>query len=466
MIRAASELTSIVPAIVVVLCTAASSACSNQASLTDGGASDGRAIDAPSSGCGTGFELCESVCTLESPTACGDSCLSCPTVDHGSALCTNHTCATACSQGYVACATGCCATHIASIALGGIHACTLDTLGRVKCWGDDLNGETGDAITFHQSGLVHLTALPFLVPLPEPATRITTGGDHSCAVLQSGSMMCWGYNGDGALGNASAFNTATPVIVTGVASPTSISAGYEHTCAVVAGGVKCWGKNEYGQIGNGGAVSATFATAVSVVGITDAVAVVAGRTFSCALRAGGTVTSWGQAAQLGDPAITTNQTTPVAVPNLSGITALAAGGAHACALTSAGTIKCWGNNGYGQLGNGTTTGTTANPVVDVTMAGAASAITAGRYSTCAIATAGTMSCWGENTYGDIGDGTKLERNLPTANGLSGVVSISAGTYVSCAVAGNGTTSCSGLHGGILNQTTTDALSPIVMLGLP
>ena len=141
--------------------------------------------------------------------------------------------------------------------------------------------------------------------MPEPVVGLSSGvaaiaasGAHTCALTDAGSVLCWGNNGVGALGDGTTTDHFTPGPVTGLSSDVAAIAA---TCALTtAGGVLCWGYNGYGQVGDG---------------------------------------------------TTTNRYTPVAVTGLgSGVTAVAAGGSHTCALTTAGGVLCWGNNAYGQLG--------------------------------------------------------------------------------------------------------------------
>lgn len=418
------------------------------------------------SGCKGGSRLCskKNACENESASSCGTACTTCPAPpSNGYASCDDHACGIVCAAGYGSCSSGCCATHVVDVALGEGHACTLDTLGHVKCWGDDLNGQTGDNPTFHASNTDHITLAPYPVTLPAAATKIAAASDRSCAILTTGAMMCWGYSGDGGLGNASAFNTATPVVVTGVISPTAIGLGQQHTCAVVSGGVKCWGTNDAGQLGNNGSTAMKYLTAVDVVGITNAIAVAAGYSHTCAVTSVGTVKCWGSALALGNPAVTINAKTPVDVPGLTGVVGIAAGRGHTCAVTSGGAVKCWGANSSGQIGNGGTA--TATSPVDATTSGTAVAVSAGTYLSCALLSSGQTQCWGDNGHGQIGDGTTLGRTTPTTNGLSALAAITAGTYVSCSVATDGTTRCNGSKGGV-TRSSVDVLAPTVIQNLP
>ena len=308
------------------------------------------------------------------------------------------------------------------------------------------------------------TAVLTLVGFADRATAaesasVASGGSHSCAVLTSGGVVCWGLNSAGQLGNGSTTNSSTPVAVSGLsAGVASIAVGGNTSCAVLTSGViKCWGDDSSGQLGDG-SPSANSSTPVTVSGISTGVVVAVSLTHTCAVITGGAVTCWGSGIGAA----------PVALAGISsGATAVAVGLYHSCAVVT-GAVKCWGQNGYGQLGNNTTTPSATTPVTAV--ASGATAVTAGDQYTCAVVSGGAK-CWGLNGFGELGTGSPVASSsvpLDVVGATSGIASISAGSLQTCALLISGALKCWGLNnrGQLGNGSTTSAATATDVSGIP
>ncbi|WP_259185561.1 hypothetical protein [Rhizobium sp. BK176] len=239
------------------------------------------------------------------------------------------------------------------------HTCVVMNTGGVKCWGINAYGQLGNGLTASSTVPVDVSGLGSGVSI------VAAGSMHTCAVLADGTGRCWGRNDAGQLGNGLNTNSSVPVVIKGLTGIVALKAGGDNTskmatCAVTgSGGLKCWGSNSDGQLGNGTTTASNVP--VDVSGLTSSVVNVAtGNRHTCATLSSGAVNCWGwnSNGQLGN-GTTTNSSLPVSVHGFStGNTAIATGYQHSCAITAQGSVKCWGGNGYGQLGNSTTTQST------------------------------------------------------------------------------------------------------------
>jgi alpha-tubulin suppressor-like RCC1 family protein len=369
------------------------------------------------------------------------------------------------------CAGGSCASPIVSTGLD--HACALLLNGTVECWGGNQYGQLGDGTT--TSSLT-----PVVVPgLPGVAT--VSAGDYStCAVLSGGTtgstVECWGDGSYGELGDGTTTSSSTPVVVSGLSGVTAVSVGGGFACAVLSNGtVACWGNNRFGQLGDGTATSS--ATPVVVTGLSGVTAVsVSGSpnagSSACAVLSNGTVECWG----IRRDGTTTTSATPVVVRGLSGVTAVSVGSYSVCALLLNGTVECWGDNHYGLLGDPTLATLSSRTPVVVSRLSGVTDVSVGVYSACALRSDGTVACWGDDQYGQLGN-PSVTRALGTSYVpvvgvgdilLTGVRAVSAGGYSACALLpGAAGIDCWGYNasGQLGNGTTTNSDRAVGVLDL-
>jgi len=299
--------------------------------------------------------------------------------------------------------------------------------------------------------------------------KIAVGRFFSCAVISDGTAKCWGGNNFGQLGDGTTTQRSMPSTVMNISGAVSISGGFNHACVLISDGtVKCWGNGGSGALGNGATTNSSVPVTVS--GLSGATSISVHKSFACSIIAAGSAMCWGYNAygQLGDGTIT-SRTTPVSVNGLSGLpTAIAAGGSHACAALSDGSVNCWGDNLYGQLGDGNGPTDSSTPVTVLSVSTAIS-IAAGVNHNCALLVDGTAKCWGRNEHGQLGNGTTMNSSTPVVvSGLGGAISITASEYHSCAMLSNGNTMCWG--GNTYGQlgdgaSPTDSLTPVAVSGV-
>jgi alpha-tubulin suppressor-like RCC1 family protein len=350
---------------------------------------------------------------------------------------------------------------VTAVTAGVFHTCAIVS-GGVKCWGNNFHGELGDGTTNTSSSPVDVNGLG------QGVTAIAAGSDYTCALV-SGGIKCWGLNDNGQLGDGTNTNRLTPVDVTGLEQEvTAVAAGFRHTCALGSGGgAKCWGENWYGQLGDGTMTNSS--TPVDVFGLSQGVTAIApGFEHTCAIYSGA-VMCWGslENGALGDGTVT-QRSIPFDVTGLEqGVNAITIGYEHTCVLVSGG-VKCWGDNYYGQLGDGTTIAS-STPVEVIGLDQGVTAITTDYNHNCALVSGGGVKCWGENWYGQLGDGTTTDSGTPVdVVGLSsGVTAIAAGFHFTCAIVSGGGAKCWGVNydGQLGDGTTTNSSTPVDVVGL-
>ncbi len=313
----------------------------------------------------------------------------------------------------------------------GDHMCGVSTAGVGYCWGSNSAGQVGDSSRTNRS-------VPTLVAGNLRFSKISTGAAHSCGLTTTGLAYCWGLNvagqfGDSTWGNFSAVPRAVKM-PTGVTF-TDLSAGSGFTCAISnAGTAYCWGYGRDGALGSG--TTTTVNTPTAIVGLSGLTAISAGNSHSCALTSAGAAWCWGQSNAVGDgadlySATLVSRLSPSPVRGGHQFTEISAGDEKTCAAKADGSLWCWGNDGYGQLGDNVSSGPTRTAPVPVM--GTGSQLVSGGFMqamghTCALATGGLgVMCWGQNGAGQLGDGTATARTLPTSVVLSAGSSSGAAT---------------------------------------
>jgi len=363
--------------------------------------------------------------------------------------------------------------------------------GTARCWGNNLYGQLGDGTTHDSSlakevvGLGGVTSISSSSSVPSMSWK----QHHTCAGLLDGSAWCWGVNAWGQLGDGQSHQVCIgghdcsilPVQVTGLSGVTAVATGGNHTCAVLDDGtVWCWGNNFSNQLGDNQSHVMCYdghdcsPVPVQVLGLTGVTDLSAGYVHTCALRNDGTLWCWGSNSfgALGD-GTTTSSGVPVQVVGIQDGVAITAGGAHTCAIRTDSTAWCWGRNSDGQLGDGlnhqSCFGSDCSPMpVEITQLTAVTSISAGNTHSCVTQADGTAWCWGDGENGRLGTGSDNNSAVPLAvSGITNATGVAAGYDHTCALLGDGTAWCWGSseEGQLGNPNYWHQLSPAVVVGL-
>lgn len=343
------------------------------------------------------------------------------------------------------------------------------------------------------SAVVDATELPgwtgALPPPPQPSPTAPIGGRsiwangwHSCA-NEASTLYCWGRNTDGEIGDGTTVNAKLRVPVMDVSGPSAVGLGQLTSCVCDRSGKAwCWGRNVEGELGIG-AVSVSSPLPVQVPGIDDCVQIAGGGLHTCVVHGrDGSVSCWGgntygQVGQpvSGSPSCTVSKgssatpcfTSPMVVPGLVDVAEVRGGELYTCARKNDQTVWCWGDNTFGVLGDGTKTSRSMPaPVMD--LAKDVAEIAAGRWFACARHQTGTVSCWGQNGGGQLGNNSTSDSARPVAVvGITDAIQIGGGQNHACALHASGAISCWGdnMDGQLGNATTTSSLVPVDVTGL-
>ena len=343
-----------------------------------------------------------------------------------------------------------------SISAGGSHTCGQQSTV-VYCWGVNTIGQVGDGTTVARN-------TPTAVSGGRAWQAVTVGSSHSCGLATGGEVYCWGANGSGQLGTSTASAASTPTLVAGGLTWSAIDAGGDQTCALSqASKLHCWGETSVGQFG--GLVNRSQPTLISADTTGNRISV--GGSHTCVIRTNGILDCWGlgTSGQLGSPTAPSTRATAVQVAGGRQWSAVAPGRDHTCAVATSGALYCWGANDEGQVA-GATSLLSATPLASSSSV-PMSRVSSGPSHSCSVASASPnlAYCWGKNSDGRLGDGSTINRSVPSAvSGLTGVSNISAGTVHSCAVTAGGAVSCWGANSsgqlGDSSQTSRTAATAI------
>ncbi|MDK2899024.1 MAG: hypothetical protein PWQ10_211 [Patescibacteria group bacterium] len=375
---------------------------------------------------------------------------------------------------------------VKSISVGYGHACAIASNNQAYCWGRNTYGQLGNNSTTNSSVPIAVTTSGVLSGLT--IKSISAGSNYTCAIASNDQAYCWGYNAQGQLGNNSTTNSSVPVAVTttGVLSGLtikSISTGGTHTCAIASNDqAYCWGSNNYGQLGNDTTIDSSIPVVVTTTGVLNGLtikSISAGSSYTCAIASNDQAYCWGYntQGQLGNNS-TTNSSVPVAVTTtgvLNGLTikSISVDSSYTCAIASNNQTYCWGYNGFGQLGDSSTTNSSVPvPVItsgvlnDLTI----KSISVGGSYTCAIASNNQTYCWGYNAYGQLGNSSTTNSSVPVAVTTAGILEdssfnpISAGERHTCTIASSNQAYCWGYNaqGQLGNNSTTNSSVPVAV----
>ncbi len=348
---------------------------------------------------------------------------------------------------------------VKAVSAGDYHTCAVLDDGSVRCWGLGRDGRLGYGNTNNVTD--PRSVGPVDLGPGRTATAISAGAGHTCAVLDDGSVRCWGYGGDGRLGYGNKDNVADPGSVGPVdlgrgRTAKAVAAGTAHTCALLDNGtVRCWGYNYDGNLGYSNTKNIGDNKTPGSVGPVDlgsgrtAKAITVGQRHTCALLDNGSVRCWGYSldGRLGygnTDSIGDNETPGSVGPvNLgSGRTAKAitAGTAHTCVVLDDGSVRCWGNGANGRLGYGDLMDIGDNEApgsagpVDLGPGRTATAISAGTAHTCARLDNGGVLCWGDGSGGRLGYCSEVSIGDDESPGSTRPISLSPGdSGAGCAV---------------------------------
>jgi alpha-tubulin suppressor-like RCC1 family protein len=324
------------------------------------------------------------------------------------------------------------------VSSGDAHSCGVSAANRAYCWGF---GVLGNGSSWS------LAPTPTAVSGGLAFREVSAGINHSCGVTMDREVWCWGDNSSGQLGDGSRTNRVSPARVAGGKQFKSVDAGFLYTCGVTYPDnlAFCWGDNNLGKLGDGTTVGRTVPTATAR-GLKFR-RVSAGWDHSCGVTTDDRAFCWGsnRQGQVGDGSTVNRRPRPVQVAGGQDFKQVDAGLDFSCAIAVNGRAFCWGDGSYGQLGNGSTRSARTPQAVQGGLR--FERLTTGSFHACAETGADRAYCWGHNLYGSLGDGTTTGRTAPVAvSGGASYIHVSAGSFFTCGVTAAGPAQCWGDNG--------------------
>ncbi len=344
------------------------------------------------------------------------------------------------------------------ISVGGTRICySVDN--NIYCYGSNAS-----KIYFQPTSIIEAKGLK----------QIVSGSSHTCILDsdENNAVKCWGLNNSGQLGNGTTTNSISPVIPNNLYNPKEcesviqISTHSNHTCAIILKNtpcalipytyLKCWGSNNYGQLGNGKTIN----------DYSDLNPPSPSNIFERIFRK---IFPHKQKPP--------QENQPVIANNILNLNQVITGLNHTCyryCILEYCYVKCFGLNKNGQLGNGINlleaqqskkVPFSVKPVLVQNLETNVSFIASGDNHNCAIVNNGEVKCWGNNNYGQLGDGTRIDSSIPVlVKGIDNAVSLSLGAYHSCALLKTGEIKCWGnnVNGQLLNGNHENQLLPVTI----